>query len=85
MPKKASGNESSEEEEEEIGEQQVNIGSLYFRNENKMLFVDVILAFSSSLQSGSERKKLDGGRNLEESTGILCFIYYYFLLGSLRW
>ena len=72
---KAPGNESSEKEE--IVEQQVNIGSLYFRNE-KTLFVDVILAFPPPFKSGSERKKLHGERNLRESTGILYLLLFSF-------
>lgn len=71
---KASGNESSENEE--ILEQQVNIGSLYFRNE-KTLFVDVILAF---LKSGSEgRNYMGGGETSENQQGF--YIYYHFLSG----
>lgn len=77
---KASGNKSFGKEE--IVEQQVNIGSLHFRNE-KTLFVDVILAFLSPFESGSGRKKLRGGRETSQNQQGF-YIYYYFHLG-LRW
>lgn len=78
--RKISGNESSEQEE--IVEQQVNIGSLYFRNEKEPCLLMLFWLFSSLQKWRKWKEELQwNGKPSENQQGFYILFIIIFLSG----